>query len=112
MGAFTRVSFREAGQPARQDRTFYQTGVFRTNCVDSLDRTNVVQTQIATKVLETFLTARGLLGAYSADRRLDALPSISQGVRMLWADHGDAVSQFYAGTGALKASVERRVRDT
>ena len=28
-----------------------QTGVFRTNCVDSLDRTNVVQSMLAARVL-------------------------------------------------------------
>jgi len=28
-----------------------QNGVFRTNCVDSLDRTNVVQSMLAAKVL-------------------------------------------------------------
>jgi len=29
-----------------------QTGVFRTNCVDCLDRTNVVQTLFAKRILE------------------------------------------------------------
>lgn len=39
-----------------------QQGVFRTNCVDSLDRTNVVQGMLARKQLEMQL------------RKLDALP--------------------------------------
>jgi hypothetical protein len=29
-----------------------QTGIFRTNCVDCLDRTNVVQTLLAKRILE------------------------------------------------------------
>lgn len=29
-----------------------QTGIFRTNCVDCLDRTNVVQTLFAKRILE------------------------------------------------------------
>ena len=32
-----------------------QTGVFRTNCIDCLDRTNVVQTLLAKRMLETQL---------------------------------------------------------
>ena len=38
-----------------------QTGVFRTNCIDCLDRTNVVQNVIAEKVLENQLIALGLI---------------------------------------------------
>lgn len=38
-----------------------QQGVFRVNCIDCLDRTNVVQTAIAKSVLETMLTKLGLI---------------------------------------------------
>ena len=31
---------------------YEQTGVFRTNCIDCLDRTNVVQTLFAKQILE------------------------------------------------------------
>ena len=38
-----------------------QEGVFRVNCIDCLDRTNVVQTAIARHVLERQLTKLGLV---------------------------------------------------
>ena len=38
-----------------------QKGVFRVNCIDCLDRTNVVQTAIAKSVLETQLVKLGLI---------------------------------------------------
>ncbi len=38
-----------------------QQGVFRINCIDCLDRTNVVQTSIAKSVLETQLVKLGLI---------------------------------------------------
>ncbi len=44
-----------------------QEGVFRINCVDCLDRTNVVQTAIARVVLECQLTKLGLSPAPDAE---------------------------------------------
>ena len=38
-----------------------QKGVFRVNCIDCLDRTNVVQTAIAKNVIETQLIKLGLI---------------------------------------------------
>lgn len=40
-----------------------QRGVFRTNCIDSLDRTNVVQNLIAKSVLEDFLVKNNIISA-------------------------------------------------
>lgn len=37
-----------------------QTGVFRTNCMDCLDRTNVVQSVIARNILHRQLTVLGI----------------------------------------------------
>lgn len=74
-----------------------QEGVFRTNCLDCLDRTNLVQTNIASMALETFLSHQG--GRLSSD--------IQMRHSTLWADNGDALSRIYAGTGALKSSFTR-----
>ena len=74
-----------------------QKGVFRVNCIDCLDRTNVVQTAIAKNVIETQLTKLGLIPpehGIPANLRL-----VIQG---LWANNGDALSRQYAGTNALK----------
>lgn len=74
-----------------------QEGVFRTNCLDCLDRTNLVQTIISSMALESFLVQQG--GRLSSD--------IQMRHSTLWADNGDALSKIYAGTGALKSSFTR-----
>lgn len=74
-----------------------QEGVFRTNCLDCLDRTNLVQTIISLMALESFLGQQG--GA--------VVPEFQMRHSSLWADNGDALSKIYAGTGALKSSFTR-----
>lgn len=74
-----------------------QEGVFRTNCLDCLDRTNLVQTIISSMALEIFFSQQG--GGISPDLQLRH--------STLWADNGDALSKMYAGTGALKSSFTR-----
>ncbi|XP_050685103.1 phosphatidylinositide phosphatase SAC2 isoform X2 [Leptidea sinapis] len=72
-----------------------QNGVFRVNCIDCLDRTNVVQTAIAKLVLELQLRRLGLGGG--------GLPAaLRQAFLSMWADNGDVISRQYAGTKALK----------
>ncbi|KAL1302222.1 hypothetical protein AAFC00_002647 [Neodothiora populina] len=75
-----------------------QEGVFRTNCLDCLDRTNLVQTIISQMSLQEFLSQR-------AERRATSDFWVRHGT--LWADNGDALSRIYAGTGALKSSYTR-----
>jgi hypothetical protein len=81
-----------------QNDVLKQSGVFRTNCLDCLDRTNLVQTIISQIVFEIFLTQQG-----------ENRPASDFWARhgMLWADCGDALSKIYAGTGALKSSFTR-----
>ncbi|KAI0176189.1 SacI homology domain-containing protein [Hypoxylon sp. FL1284] len=74
-----------------------QEGVFRTNCLDCLDRTNLIQTLISQMVVEAFLNHRGEYAASDFWMRHSTL----------WADNGDALSRIYAGTGALKSSFTR-----
>jgi hypothetical protein len=77
-----------------------QSGILRTNCMDCLDRTNVVQSACARTALEAQLSA----GSYSIDLQND--PSTSW-FNTLWADNGDAISRQYAGTAALKGDFTR-----
>ncbi|KAH7071755.1 SacI homology domain-containing protein [Paraphoma chrysanthemicola] len=77
-----------------------QSGVLRTNCMDCLDRTNVVQSACARTALEAQLSA----GKYTIDLQND--PSTSW-FNTLWADNGDAISRQYAGTAALKGDFTR-----
>ncbi|KAJ5780865.1 hypothetical protein N7457_006025 [Penicillium paradoxum] len=74
-----------------------QEGVFRTNCLDCLDRTNLVQTIISSMAFESFLTQQD--GNLSSDMQVRH--------STIWADNGDALSKIYAGTGALKSSFTR-----
>jgi hypothetical protein len=74
-----------------------QNGVFRVNCLDCLDRTNLIQGIISQMALELFLSHRGERGNSDFWMRHSAL----------WADNGDTLSRIYAGTGALKSSFTR-----
>lgn len=75
-----------------------QEGTFRTNCLDCLDRTNVIQTIISQMALEEFIHHR-------SERRSASDFLLRHST--LWADNGDALSKIYAGTGALKSSYTR-----
>lgn len=74
-----------------------QDGVFRTNCLDCLDRTNLIQTLISQMAMESFLVHRSNYAASDFWMRHSSL----------WADNGDSLSKIYAGTGALKSSFTR-----
>ncbi|CAG8626908.1 8557_t:CDS:10, partial [Ambispora leptoticha] len=79
---------------------FKQKGIFRTNCVDCLDRTNVVQTMISRTILERYL--RQL--EFASRHQLDMIFNFHS---HLWAENGDSLSKIYAGTGALKSEFTR-----
>ncbi|XP_013185101.2 phosphatidylinositide phosphatase SAC2 [Amyelois transitella] len=79
-----------------------QNGVFRVNCIDCLDRTNVVQTAIAKYVLELQLCRLGL-GAPGCGLP----PALRNAFLAMWADNGDVISRQYAGTKALKGDYTR-----
>ena len=82
-----------------------QSGVLRTNCMDCLDRTNVVQSAVARRALELQLKAEG----FDLSAQLD---QTTQWFNVLWADNGDAVSKQYASTAAMKGDFTRtRKRD-
>jgi hypothetical protein len=77
-----------------------QSGVLRTNCMDCLDRTNVVQSATAQRQLEAQLSSEGL----SLDLQAD---TTTQWFNALWADNGDAISKQYSSTAALKGDFTR-----
>ncbi|CAG5014048.1 unnamed protein product [Parnassius apollo] len=79
-----------------------QNGVFRVNCIDCLDRTNVVQTAIAKYVLELQLCRLGL-----GTPGCGLPPMLRNAFLTMWADNGDVVSRQYAGTKALKGDYTR-----
>ncbi|XP_053975819.1 phosphatidylinositide phosphatase SAC2 [Hylaeus volcanicus] len=86
----------------KQGTICMQTGVFRVNCIDCLDRTNVVQTALGKAVMEMQFSKLGLI---PPDGTLPT--NIRQTFQLLWANNGDIISKQYAGTNALKGDYTR-----
>ncbi|XP_018341867.1 PREDICTED: phosphatidylinositide phosphatase SAC2 isoform X2 [Trachymyrmex septentrionalis] len=86
----------------KQGTICMQKGVFRVNCIDCLDRTNVVQTALGKAVMEMQFSKLGLI---PPDGILPA--NIRQTFQSLWANNGDIISKQYAGTNALKGDYTR-----
>lgn len=79
-----------------------QTSMIRTNCIDCLDRTNVVQSLFARHILNDMMTALKLTLPKDFDKHF----------RNIWADNADAVSIQYSGTPALKTDYTRTGKRT
>ncbi len=77
-------------------------GIFRTNCLDCLDRTNFFQAKLALITLEAILKQFGVcnrdLLAEMRDNNADN--DFIRSFRHIWADNGDAISFHYTGTGS------------
>jgi hypothetical protein len=105
--------FRGVDMPAdlegRLEVRNHQTSVVRTNCMDCLDRTNVVQSMLARFALNRQLVDLGVLPrgqTFTSDEDFEIL------FRKLWADNADVVSRSYSGTGALKTDFTRTGKRT
>lgn len=103
-----------SGNGARQQFQIQhkQNGAMRVNCIDCLDRTNVVQSVFAKYVLCQQLLAH--CNYTHTPPNLDlktAVPSVAsrleQMFRHVWANNADAMSLQYSGTGALKTDYTR-----
>lgn len=82
-----------------------QNGIFRVNCLDCLDRTNLIQQVICQTILDHILNnERG--ENYDYHERFYQSEIVAKH-NALWADNGDAISQIYTGTNALKSSFSR-----
>ncbi|CAL8115328.1 unnamed protein product [Orchesella dallaii] len=79
-----------------------QNGTYRVNCVDCLDRTNVVQSFLAKDVLSHQLSKVGLLMP-----EIGLSDAIKKKFLEMWANNGDIISKQYAGTNALKGDFTR-----
>jgi hypothetical protein len=92
-----------------------QEGVVRVNCLDNLDRTNLIQSKIAYQVLnfifaELQLDIKAIAGAPSiltaADNAYNPSLLIIH-LKNAWADNGDMISKHYTGTGSTHTNVTR-----
>jgi phosphatidylinositol 4-phosphatase len=106
--------FRGVDMPAdpegRLEVRNHQTSVVRTNCMDCLDRTNVVQSMLARWTLNRQLSDLGVLSRGESFTLAD--PEFEVLFRKLWADNADIVSKSYSGTGALKTDFTRTGKRT
>uniref|UniRef100_A0A182VSN0 Phosphatidylinositol-3-phosphatase SAC1 n=1 Tax=Anopheles minimus TaxID=112268 RepID=A0A182VSN0_9DIPT len=87
-----------------------QKGVFRTNCIDCLDRTNVVQSLIAKRSLEQTLQKLGIFKL--GEKYIDPSSQFDTIFKSVWADNADVISIQYSGTGALKTDFTRTGKRT
>lgn len=81
-----------------------QSGIIRTNCMDCLDRTNVVQSTIASHLLKTQYFADT---SSTIEPVLTWSPECQDRFRNLWADNGDAIAMQYTRSPALKGDYTR-----
>lgn len=81
-----------------------QKGIMRTNCLDCLDRTNVTQTKIAMRILESILdrikalNRSGLNGVDSNKLSMMGFGEQNDGyifeaAKHIWAENGDFISK-------------------
>ena len=90
--------------------TSWQVGVIRTNCMDNLDRTNVVQSLFARRSL---IMQLGKLSILKEGLVLDTpWKPFEKIYKCVWANNADAISHMYAGTGALKTDFTRTGKRT
>ncbi|KGL73850.1 Phosphatidylinositide phosphatase SAC1, partial [Tinamus guttatus] len=84
-----------------------QDGIFRSNCMDCLDRTNVIQSLLARRSLQAQLQRLGVL---HVGQRIEEQADFEKIYKNAWADNANACAKQYAGTGALKTDYTRQVR--
>jgi len=89
---------------SRETALIRQHGVVRTNCIDCLDRTNVVQSLLAKHVLQKQMAQLGIL---VAGHNIELYPMFDGMFKNIWADNADTMSKRYTGTGALKTDFTR-----
>jgi hypothetical protein len=89
----------------------HQRAVLRVNCMDCLDRTNVVQAFFSQKVLLSimnFWKLGPLIGqVMPPELTWSTLQPLAAVVRVMWFNNGNSLSLQYSGTGSLKAEVTK-----
>ncbi|KAI8014122.1 Phosphoinositide phosphatase SAC8 [Camellia lanceoleosa] len=86
-----------------------QKGIIRSNCIDCLDRTNVTQSFLAQKSLNSQLQRLGVLSPTECISMFSEDFAI---FKTLWVEQGDEISLEYSGTHALKRDLVRYGKQT
>ena len=88
-----------------------QKGTTRTNCLDCLDRTNVIQTRISWLVLQKMLYYLNLnvQNIFDKEEKFFSLTNnkFKENFKDLWAENGDEISIQYAGTASTHTTVTK-----
>ena len=100
-----------------------QNAVVRTNCMDCLDRTNVIQSIFGRYILFQQLSRNESADSSNINSETNSWAKLNKKFRksslklpwtkgetahrLLWADNADAISRLYAGTPALKGDFTR-----
>ena len=89
----------------------HQKGTTRTNCLDCLDRTNVIQTRISWLVLQKMLYYLNLNVQHIFDKEEKFFyltnNQFKENFKDLWAENGDEISIQYAGTASTITTVTK-----
>ena len=89
----------------------HQKGTTRTNCLDCLDRTNVVQTRISWLVLQKMISYLNLnvQDIFDINEKFFTLTKnkFKESFKDIWADNGDEISIQYAGTASTITTVTK-----
>ena len=87
-----------------------QMGVVRTNCMDCLDRTNVVQSMFARRQLHEQLARLGLTSQLNFGKTAFerfAIDGLEPVFRCAWTSNSNQLSVQYTGTPGLKTEITR-----
>ena len=91
-----------------------QVGTMRTNCLDCLDRTNVVQTRISWKILETMfnflkIDKKIISEIFNQEEYFFSVGNneFKENFKDIWAKNGDKISIQYSGTASTITTVTK-----
>eukprot|EP01040_Poterioochromonas_malhamensis_P001375 gene1375-1456_t len=90
----------------------WQTGIIRTNCMDNLDRTNVIQSLFARRSLIFQLNKANTLDMNSNNILNTPWKQFEVIFKTIWTNNANAISLGYAGTGALKVDFTKTGKRT
>lgn len=89
-----------------------QIGTIRVNCMDCLDRTNVVQSVMSRNIAHRQLWKMELSGEPRGDPFEKFFGPLEEAFRESWTDNADRISILYTGTPALKTDFTRTGKRT
>ncbi|KAG8945759.1 hypothetical protein FRC04_000525 [Tulasnella sp. 424] len=104
-GTLEDYGYFEAGSDPQAPPVKVQSGVVRTNCMDCLDRTNLMQTSVAKRALDKQARDFGLLT--TPEQSIEGEEEFMKMFREVWSDHGNFIAKAYTGTGALRSDFTR-----